>query len=122
MPQRRRKLSPHRGGSRHYGAPADSRGSKALTIAWTVSVTGVLIADLMLVAAHLYGRSHPEGRPARVLEAILLLSASAMGAIALALLAVVWRTRHLKPPQGYVVFAILVAAAPIVALIARLLS
>ena len=51
----------------------------------------------------------------------MLLSAALMGAISLALLAAVWRTRREKPPQGYVVFAAVVAVAPIIALMARLL-
>jgi len=90
-----------------------------VTIAWTVSVTGVFVADLIVVAAHLYARSGPPAQPARALEAIMLLSAAIMGAASLALLPVVWRTRRLKPPQGYVVFAAFVAVAPIIVLIGR---
>jgi hypothetical protein len=100
---------------------AESRASEAVTIAWTVSVTGVLVCDLIVAAAHWYVRSHPNAQPARAFEAIMLLSAALMGAVSLALLPVVWRTRRLKPPQGYVVFAALVAAAPIIVLAARLL-
>jgi hypothetical protein len=91
-----------------------------VTIAWTVSVTGVLVADLIVVAAHWYVRGHPQSQPAQMLEAIMLLSAALMGAVSLALLAMVWRTRRLKPPQGYVVFALLVAVAPLAALVIRL--
>jgi hypothetical protein len=102
--------------------PAETRASEAVTIAWTVSVTGVFVADLIVVAAHLYARSGPPAQPARALEAIMLLSAATMGAASLALLAVVWRTRRVKPPQGYMAFATCVAAAPIVVLSLRLLS
>jgi hypothetical protein len=91
-----------------------------VTIAWTVSVTGVLVADLIVAASHLYVRAHPEAQTARAFEAIMLLSAAIMGAASLALLPVVWRTRWLKPPMGYVVFAALVAAAPVIALVGRL--
>ena len=91
-------------------------------IAWTVSVTGVFVADLIVVAAHLYARSGPPAQPARALEAIMLLSAAIMGAASLALLVVSWRTRRVKPPQGYMAFAICVAAAPILVLGLRLLS
>jgi len=100
--------------------PTESRASEAVTIAWTSSVTGVLMADLIVIAAHLYARSNPDAQAAKVLEAIMLLAAAAMGTASLSLLLVVWRTRRLKPPQGYVVFAALVATAPIVALLARL--
>ena len=102
--------------------PAESRASEAVTIAWTVTVTGVVAANLIVVAANLYSRTQPESQPARAFEAFMLLSAAIVGAASLALLPVVWRTRRLKPPQGYTVFAALVAAAPIIALAARLLS
>jgi hypothetical protein len=100
--------------------PAESRASEAVTIAWTSSVTGVFIADLIVIAAHLYARGNPAARAAVALEAIMLLSAAVMGAISLVLLAIVWRTRRLKPPRGYLVFATLVAIAPLVALVGRL--
>ncbi len=98
----------------------ESRASEAVTIAWTSSVTGVLVADLVVIAAHLYARSHPDAQAAKALEAIMLLSAAVMGAASLALMLVVWRSRRVKPPQGYAVFAILVATAPIFVLVARL--
>jgi hypothetical protein len=100
----------------------ETRASEAVTIAWTVSLTSVFVADLVVIAAHLYGRSDLSAKSARVLEAIVLVSAALMGAVSLALLPVVWRTRRLKPPQGYVVFAVLVAAAPIIALVGKLWS
>jgi hypothetical protein len=102
--------------------PAESRASEAITIAWTVTVTGVTISNLIVVAAHLYARSHPELQPARAFEAIMLMSAAAMGATSLALLPIVWRTRQLKPPLGYTVFAACAAAAPVIVLIGRLLA
>jgi hypothetical protein len=100
--------------------PGESRASESVTIAWTSSVTAVLMADLVIIAAHLYARANPDANAAKAFEAIMLLSAATMGAISIALLAVVWRTRRLKPPRGYVVFATLVATAPIAALMGRL--
>jgi hypothetical protein len=122
MPKRRGKLHRLRSGRRFQREPLESRASEAITIAWTVSVTGVFVADLIVIAAHLYVRSHPNAQSAKALEAIMLLSAALMGAASLGLLPVVWRTRHVKPPQGYVVFAALVAAAPIIVLAGRLWS
>ena len=101
-------------------APAESsesRASEAATIAWTSSVTGVFIADFIVIAAHLYARLNPDATAAKVLEAIMLLSAATMGAISLALMIVVWRTRVAKPPVGFTVFAVLCALGPIVALV-----
>jgi hypothetical protein len=101
---------------------AETRASEAVTIAWTVSVTGVVVADLIVVAAHWYVRSHPDAQPARALEAIMLLSAALMGAASLALLSLVWRTRRVKPPYGYTAFAAIAAAAPVLVLVGRLLK
>jgi hypothetical protein len=98
----------------------ESGAAETITIAWTVSVTSVFVADLIVIAAHLYSRSNPSAQYARVLEAIMLISAAAMGMISLALQAVAWRTRRVKPPQGYMIFAALVAAAPTIALVGRL--
>jgi hypothetical protein len=100
--------------------PDENHPAEAATIAWTVSVTSVFVADLVVIAAHLYSRGNPSAQAARMLEAIMLISAAAMGTISLILLVVAWRTRRLKPPQGYTIFAALVAAAPILALIGRL--
>lgn len=84
-------------------------------------MTGVFVADVVVIAAHLYARSNPDARGAIALEAIMLISAAMMGAISLALLAIVWRTRRVKPPRGYLWFAALVAIAPIMALAGRLI-
>lgn len=101
---------------------AESRPSEAITIAWTSSVTGTFVADLVVIAAHFYARANPDAAAAKALEAIMLLSAAMMGAISLGLLVAVWRTRRVKPPRGFVVFAVLIAAAPLVTLAGRLLS
>jgi hypothetical protein len=121
MPKRQRKPRRNIYRARESREAAESRASEAATIGWTVSVTSVFAADLIVIAAHLYVRGHPDAQAARALEAIMLLSAAAMGAISLALMPIVWRTRRVKPPEGFVVFAVLVAAAPIVALLGRLL-
>jgi hypothetical protein len=121
MRKNARKARPKRSRSGDGHEPAETQASEAVTIAWTVSVTGVFVADLIVIAAHWYVRGHPQAQPARALEAIMLLSAALMGGASLALLPVVWRTRRLKPPQGYVVFAVAVAAAPIIVLAGRLL-
>jgi hypothetical protein len=101
---------------------AESRRSEVITIAWTVSVTGVVIADVLVVATRLIARSQPSLHAARMLEVVLLLSASAMGLVSLALLPVVWRVRRLKPPLGYIAFAVFAALAPITVSLVRLLS
>ncbi len=97
----------------------EERPAEAITIAWTASVTSVLLADLVTIATHVYARSHPESKTAPPFEAIMLLTGCVLGIASLALLAVVWRVSRLKPPRGFAVFAALVAAAPVAVTIAR---
>jgi hypothetical protein len=122
MPKIPRRKNRKNSRARSPADPDESRPAEAVTIAWTSSVTGTFVADLVVIAAHLYARSNPDARAAIALEAIMLLSAAAMGAISLALLAIVWRMRRVKPPRGYMWFATLVAVAPIIALAGRILS
>jgi multisubunit Na+/H+ antiporter MnhC subunit len=100
--------------------PHEERSAEAITVAWTASVTSVFLADLVTIAGHFYARSHPESKTALPFEAIMLLTACVMGLASLSLLLVVWRVSRLKPPPSFVVFATLVAAAPMVVTIARL--
>jgi hypothetical protein len=120
MPKKRRNAVRKNVAPARDREPAESRAAEAVTIAWTVSVTSVFVADLVVISAHLYSRSNPTAQAAKVLEAIMLISAAAMGTISLLLLVAAWRTRRLKPPQGYTIFAVLVATAPIIALLGRL--
>jgi hypothetical protein len=99
----------------------EDRAAEAITIAWTASVTSVLLADVVTIVAHFYARSHPESKVAPPFEAIMLLTGCVLGLASLAMLVVVWRVSRLKPPRGFVVFAALVAAAPIATTVARLL-
>ena len=100
--------------------PQEETSVEAITVAWVASVTAVLLADLVTVVANLYARSHPESKVAAPFEAVILLTACVLGTISLVMLSVVWRLSRLKPPTGFVVFAALVAAAPVAATIARL--
>jgi hypothetical protein len=99
---------------------AEDRPAEAITIAWIASVTSVLLANLVTIATHFYAARLPESKTARPFEAIMLLTGCVLGIASLALLAVVWRVSRLKPPRGFVVFAALVAAAPIIVTVARL--
>jgi hypothetical protein len=119
--QRRQQRTAGRrsGGDR---SPPEDRAAEAITIAWTVSATAVFMADVVTIASHFYSRAHPESKAAPAFEVIMLLTASVLGAVSLALLPVVWRVRTVKPPQGFVAFAALVGAAPIAATIGRLLA
>jgi hypothetical protein len=107
--------------SRHVD-PAEEGAAVAVTIAWTVSVTAVLLADLITAASHFYLRENPDSQTAAAFEAIMSLSACVIGLVSLALLPVVWRVRRVAPPLGFAVFAGTVAAAPVVAVVFRIMS
>jgi hypothetical protein len=104
------------------GLPAEDRAAEAATVAWTVSVTAVLMTDLAAIAAHFYRLANPESKPATFFEAIMLLTACVIGLASLALLLVVWRVRQVKPPVGFAVFAVSVAVAPVLVVAYRLLA
>jgi hypothetical protein len=121
MPKKKSSQRDRRSRRPTGGDPVDEIPIDAITIAWTASVTSVFITDLVLIAVHFYTRSHPESQLAPAFAAIMLLTACAIGLASLALMVVVWRVSRLKPPMGFVVFALLVAAAPVVVTAARLL-
>jgi hypothetical protein len=120
MPKRSRQAKQKRRHSSSGLEPTETRASEAITIAWTSSVTAVVVADLVVIVAHFYAHRHPQALAAGAFEGIMLVSAAAMGAVSLAFLATAWRARRTKPPRGYAVFAGLVAAAPIIAVAVRL--
>jgi len=120
--QRRDRPNRRRPAPRNDDDAPHQRLADAVTIAWTVSVTAVFLADLVTVAAYLYARWRPDIPAAQAFGAIMLASACVLGLVSLALLPVAWRIRPVRPPVGYAVFAGSVAAAPIVALAVRLWS
>lgn len=91
-----------------------------MVVAWTASVMSVFMADLATIAAHFYAEGHPGSKTAPLFAAIMLLTACLLGLASLGLLAVVWRISRLRPPTGFAVFAALVAAAPLIVIVARL--
>jgi hypothetical protein len=101
--------------------PAESQASEAITVAWTVSVTMVLVCNVAAALAHLLARFAPEVRGAATFKELLLFSAAAIGAGSLLLLPVVLRVRRTLPPTGFTVFAVCAAVAPMLALLVRTL-
>ena len=101
--------------------PGESRASVAVTVAWTLSVTTVLLCEAAAVLAYLSARLDPPAERIQLLGQWLLLASALIGCISLALLPAVYRMRRVLPPLGFTVFAICAAAAPIVAVIAQLL-
>lgn len=122
-PKPTRRLPKDKRSVRSEDADSDQdQAADAITIAWTTSVSAVFLADLATIAAHFCARSNPASNTAPLFEAIMLLTACLFGIAALVLLIVVWRVSRLKPPIGFAAFAVSVAAAPVLAVIFRLLT
>jgi len=118
--KKRRSKRPRPAASRR--PPGEDRATEAITVAWTVSVTMVFLVDVVTIAAHFFSRANPDAKYAPAFEAIMLVTGCVMGTASLALLPVVWWRRRVKPPRGYLVFAVLVAVAPIIVTVVRLSS
>ena len=99
--------------------PEETRAADVITVAWTVSITAVLLSNLAAVAAHLYSIAVPDAGRTEFLKTLMLFSACAIGVVCLALIPVVYRVRRVPPPFGIVLFAVLISAAPILTIVAR---
>jgi len=93
-----------------------------LTIGWMLAVVTALVCELGLVAARSY-LLVVDGEAARMtsLAAILLFASLVVGLVVLGLGYAVVRSRRVPPPRGIVVFASVVGAAPLAALLLRAL-
>jgi hypothetical protein len=89
----------------------------AATVAWTVSVTMVLMCDIVAIGAHFYTEHHPLARNMNLLKELMLFAGAVIGFVSLALLPIVVKVRRAPPPRGVMAFAVCAAAAPILALI-----
>ena len=114
----RRKRPPDRVQSTE---PAETKAATTITVAWTVSLTTVLLCDLAIVLVHGYVAAYPQAPLMNMLGRLLLLSGALIGTMLIGLLPVLYRIRRVAPPPGLVGFGVLIAAAPILALAVRIL-
>lgn len=103
--------------SRQPSGSVESRGAETLTILWTLLVTTVVGCDLGAAVTRFLLAKAPDNAALKLLSGLLLIAAALLGVAILALLPLVLRVRRTPPPRGYVVFALLVAVAPILAVI-----
>ncbi len=94
----------------------EPRAVEALTVAWCLSVITVFLCDLGSACAWFYLRVDPGAERMQVLAGLLLFAAVVTGVVALVLIPVVCRLRSEPPPRGFLVFAVLVSVAPLIAL------
>ena len=99
-------------------ANGESRGAEVLTIFWTVLVTTAVGCNIGAAVTRLIHSNQPGNNAIGLLSGLLLFAAVVVGVLILGLLPVVYRMRKEPPPRGYVVFAVLIGAAPILTVIA----
>jgi len=92
----------------------ETRAAEAATIAWMLTVMTTLLCAGGAAFMWLFAGAH-DGRQAVVLMHLLHFSSIITGVTSLVLLGVVLKTRIEAPPQSIVVFALVVAALPILA-------
>ena len=100
---------------------SESRSSDALTVAWTVSLTAVLLCNAVVLLAAWAVDQEIGGDQINVFLELVLFFGATTGILSLVLLPMVMRVRRVPPPQGLVVFGICIAAAPVLVVLARTL-
>ncbi len=124
MSKRRNKSRPDKPRPEKKPSRTDSESRRAhlLTILWTLSVTTAFLCDIGAAVTRLLKGPGPLGVRAGTLSGLLLFAASVTGLLVLILLPVVLNVRRRAPPRGYIVFAVLVAAAPLLAIALQIAS
>lgn len=101
-------------------AAVESRTIEAATVAWTVSVTTLLVCNLGILAAHFFLANNPDAAHFAMMKKLLVILGAMCGVISLILLVTVYRVRTILPPSGLMVFGACMALGPILAAIAML--
>jgi len=111
MQKRRRKKRP-------LPTP-ESRAADFCTIGWLLSALMALFCGTLSLAAGWYAGDLRERFGLRMFSDYLLLAAFVTGLFGLALTAAVWKARRVPPPPGVTIFAVVVCAAPVMAVLLR---
>jgi hypothetical protein len=97
----------------------ESRAADFLTIGWMMAVLTTLVCELGGLAGDLYVRWRPAAVGVGTLSGFLLFAALVLGLIGLALTALVFKARRVRPPRGVTVFSLAVNIAPLLLLVLR---
>ena len=92
-------------------AVSDPRSVEVLTVAWMLMVVTTLVCELGFAAIRI-SRPQPDSR-LTILSSLFLFAAMVIGLLALLVTPVVLRSRRVPPPPGIMVFAVVVALAPV---------
>ena len=102
---------------KHPQRPTETKASETVTIAWTLTVMTSLLCDLGTAAARFYVWAQPDAVRIGMLSGVLFLAAVVVGIFSLMLLPVVLKVRREPPPRAFIVLAVIVAIAPLVAIV-----
>jgi membrane protein YdbS with pleckstrin-like domain len=100
-------------------AVGDPRTVEVLTVGWMLMIVTTLACEVGFVLARWLAGGDGS---LMLLSQLLLFAAFVIGLIALFVTPVVLRSRRLPPPSGVTVFAIVVAAAPLVMVVIEVLE
>ena len=100
-------------------SPEEDQATEFLTVTWMMTVVTALICELGTVASTWYVRLRPESERIAILAGVLMFAALVIGLMSLGLLVSVVRRRQVPPPLGIIVFATVVGAAPLLAMLLR---
>lgn len=102
-----------------YRTPAESTGSEAITVAWTVTITTLFCCNVALLAIHFWLVRNPDVKGLSALQELLLFAGALIGVLSLLLLPPLYKLRKVLPPKGLVVFGACLALAPLLTLLVR---
>ena len=119
--QRQRSRKPELNSNEKRGN-LESRSSEAVTVCWGVTLTILVVCNLITMAAHLYASQNPDADRTAIVGELMLLAGSLVGAISLLLLPVVYWVRTQPPPRGVTVFGACLAISPILGLFLKSLQ
>ncbi len=95
--------------------PQETRIAEVLTVGWMLTVMTTLACGLVSLLLWLAFRDREGAERLVLFSQFLHFSALAMGLFSLGLMAGVLRTRRTNPPKSILIFAVIVALAPLVA-------
>jgi hypothetical protein len=116
--KRNRKSRQHR----PRAAPSESRAGEAITVAWTVTVTTLVICEMLGLSAAVAGRFSQDAGGLRMIAGLAQFCALVLAVLSLALLPVVYRVRRVAPPRPLVAFAVIAASLPPIVAVWQVLS
>jgi len=96
--------------------PAESRAADAVTVAWMLTLTATLLAELVAAAGWMFlrivGWEPEKAGPIAALPELLLVIAALTGAVCVLLVPVTYKVRQQPPPLPISVAAVVIGLAP----------